>query len=292
MPRFRFNWENLDSELLRSLADGASLSGDPASSLKARYGSRPKEDFIKDTWSILLSHWLKEDTSFCGLLASSLRKKGLGQTDISDDFSFLQSCRNTQGLRQEVLQLFIQKGEQGKSEISSSTNVTPRHQTQSAQSQAGVNTSAEMPTDLDRDSLIKFTVSAAAELYGVTEDKVYIDDDGDIVVPCGSAVIFVTVIEAREIRIFSLLVKGPEESHELYQLLNEINSNLRIGRVFYASECVFVEHNLRPQFLTKDGLKFAIDMIGELADHLDNKIQDRFGGETARRERAEDEISV
>lgn len=292
MPRFRFNWENIDAGLLRSLADGLSLTGDPATSLKARYGSRPKEDFIKDAWALLLSHWLKADSDSCGLLATSLRKKGLGQTDLADDFSFLQSCRNTQGLRQEALLLFIQSGEQSKSDISTSTNVAPRHQNQSVQSQGGTNASAELPPDLDRDSLIKFTVSAAAELYGVTEDKIYIDDDGDIVVPCGSAVIFITVIEAKEIRIFSLLVKDPEESYELYQLLNEINSNLRIGRVFYASQCVFAEHNLRPQFLTKDGLKFAIDMIGELADHLDNKIQDRFGGVTARRERAEDEISV
>lgn len=292
MPRFRFNWENIDSDLLRSLADGVSLTGDPASSLKSRYGSRPKEDFIKDTWSTLLSHWLKVDLYSCGLLASSLRKKGLGQIDLSDDFAFLQSCRNTQGLRQEALQLFIQRGEQGKSDISISTNVTPRHQNQSAESQGGMNASAVVLPDLDRDSLTKFIVSAAAELYGVTEDKIYIDDDGDIVVPCGSAVIFVTVIEDREIRIFSLLVKQPEECPELYQLLNEINSNIRIGRVFYASECVFAEHNLQPQFLTKEGLKFAIDIIGLLADHLDNKIQDRFGGVTARRERAEDEISV
>jgi hypothetical protein len=292
MPRFRFNWENIDSDLLRSLADCLPLTGDPASSLKSRYGSRPKEDFIKDTWSILLSHWLKVDSNSCGLLASSLRKKGLGQTDLFDDLAFLQSCRNTQGLRQDALQLFIQRGEQGKSDISISTNVASRHQPQSVQSQGCMNASAVIVTALDRDSLIKFTVSAAAELYGVTEDKIYIDDDGDIVVPCGSAVIFVTVIEAKEIRIFSLLVKQPEECHELYQLLNEINSTLAIGRVFYAADCVYAEHNLRPQFLTKEGLMFAIDMIGELADHLDNKIQDRFGGVTARRERAEDEILV
>jgi len=293
MPRFRFSWTNFTPDLLKAIAGSLSLSGDPAESLKSRYGARPKEEFIKDAWPVLLSTWLGTEPDTCSKLASSLRKRGLGQTDLSDDCAFLQSCRNTQSLRQEALFAFLQRGEQSQSAISSSViRSSPRETSVNTQPRQDANSLPELPAEPDRSNLVSLAVEAAAELYGVSPDKIFIDEDGDVIVPCGSTLVFITVIENTEIRVFSVLVREPNACPEMYEVLNEINGNLKIGRIFYSSGVIVLEHNLRAQATNKAELIFAIDIVGDLADNFDHKLQERFGGTLYKREKDEDEISV
>lgn len=292
MPRYRFSWSNIDRVILEAVTSSLSLTGEPAASLQAKYGLRPKENFIQDAWPTLLPGWLNADSESCAALAKALRNRGLGQVNINDDYSFLQSCRNTQGLRQEALYIFLRKGEQ--SAVSSDKSEDNPVPSQEARVQAAVDTStqSEFPAALDRNSLMKFAVKAAAGLYGVSEDKVYIDGDGDILVPCGSAAVFINVIENLQIKVFSIMVREPRECEDMYRLINEVNSNLKIGHVFYSSECIILEHGLFAKWTTQAELRTVIDIIGDLADFYDHKLQERFGGSLFLREKAEDEIAV
>lgn len=292
MPRYRFNWANFDQGLLSEIAQGLSIAGDPVAGLQAKYGLRPKEDFIQDSWQLLLAVWLKADSQACSDLAVALRKRGLGPTEQAGDLEYLQACRNSQGLRQEALQVFLVKGEQSKGTIARPAESAPLAEPPAADSGAAVPSSSRSPESFDRQSLISFAKEAVSALYGVSEENVYVDSDGDILAPCGSAAVFVSVVDDNEFRVFSLLLREPRECDELYRVINDINSNLRMGRLFYSANTVILEHNLPAHYTTFAGLKLAIDVIGDVADFYDHRLQEMFGGSLFLRERAQDEISV
>jgi hypothetical protein len=123
MPRYRFQWTNIRPDLIKELASGLKLEGDAIESLKKRYGSRPKPEFILDTWQILLEKWLPNDHDAASQITAALKTRGLGDFEIEDSITYLKTCRNTSGFRDVVIDAFIAMGEeegngaQGSSEI-------------------------------------------------------------------------------------------------------------------------------------------------------------------------------
>jgi hypothetical protein len=292
MPRYRFNWTNFDPEILVALAQQLQIAGEPSEGLRAKYGLRPKEEFVQEAWQSLLSIWLKSDSDARAHLANALRKRGLGQVDLPDDFSYLESCRNTQGLRQEALQVFLRKGEQSSGAIARPDTPVADLEAATHADQASSLGASETPTSFDRDSLLAFAKEAVASLYGIQAENVYTDSDGDILAPCGSAGVFVSVIDDVEFRVFSLVLREPRESDELFKIINDINQDLRIGRMFYTGSAILLAHNLMAKWTTLAELRVVIDVIGDVADFYDHRLQEVLGGELFLRERAQDEISV
>lgn len=292
MPRYRFNWTNFDPEILVPLAQQLQIAGEPSEGLRAKYGLRPKEEFVQEAWQSLLTIWLKSDSDSRAHLATALRKRGLGQVDLSDDFAYLESCRNTQGLRQEALQLFLRKGEQRSGAISGSGAPAADLEPVTHADQGSSLDASETPASFDRDSLLTFAKEAVASLYGIEVGKVYTDSDGDILAPCGSAGVFVSIIDDVEFRVFSLVLREPRESEELFKIINDINQDLRIGRMFYTGSTILLAHSLMAKWTTLAELRVVIDVIGDVADFYDHRLQEILGGELFLRERAEDEISV
>lgn len=290
MPKFRFQWSNFSSDLLSSLASGLGLQGDFAESLKAKYGQRPKAVFIQDAWNILLEAWLKNDIESQRSLAKALRRRGLGSTEISDDFQYLVSCKNTINLRQEALYVFLAKGEASQS---TQDSLRPMAGIQSQpQGTPAIQAENERPQSYDRSSMTSFAVHVVANMFGLEDEQVYVDKDGDICVPSGSAVVFISVIEDVAYRLFSILLSDINESNELYRTLNDINGNLNLGRIFCVNEQIVLEHSAMVQSVNEQELSTCINVLTSLADHYDDKLQDRFGGKLFLRERAEDEIEV
>lgn len=294
MPRYRFSWSNIPAPLLQALSSGLNLEGDSVESLCKKYGTRPKESFIQDTWSILLEEWLKSDAASLDSLASALRKRGLGQTDIADNYAYIGTCKNTSGLRQEALCIFLTKGEQG-----DSANQQPERREESKKPE--VNKIKEededegdwqRPKALDRNTLMDFALDAVASLYGVDKGRIYIDSDGDILAPSGSAAVFLSAIEGREFRVFSPMVQNVSFCDELLRTLNEINIKVRFGRLFFIENTIILEQILDAKQTSIFTLGYTVGVIGEIADFYDHKIQDKFGGTLFLRERAEDEINV
>jgi len=111
MPRYRFKWETIPTDVLAELATELELSDDPLVHLRRRYGARPTTQFVRDLWSTLRDGWLTRDVDSCAWVATELRAAGLGDITISDDLRYLKSCRNAEQLRRTVLIAFHELGE-------------------------------------------------------------------------------------------------------------------------------------------------------------------------------------
>jgi hypothetical protein len=111
MPRYRFQWKNHSTRLLQALCQHVSLLGEPAEALITRYGVRPKEEFIRDTWQTLIQYWLGEDKTSSTTIENSLREARLGDLSIGSQSDYFASCRNSGKLREIVLDAFIKSGE-------------------------------------------------------------------------------------------------------------------------------------------------------------------------------------
>ena len=116
MPRYRFSWSNLPEGFTAAACEYLGLAGDPDDALRAAYGARPKEQFVADTWPLLLEGWLPLDEVAREGVVTGLREAGLG--DLSIDVSeaagqleYLHTCRAAKTLREIVLLEFHLFGE-------------------------------------------------------------------------------------------------------------------------------------------------------------------------------------
>lgn len=298
MPRFKFQWANLPDELQRSLLpEDQRGSANASDDLKKAFGARPKEEFIRDQWPILLENWLRKDAQSCELLASSLRSLGLGDTSITSNIDYLVECKNTKNLRSYTLRAFLDFGEQT---LSQSPNAEAIREI-AAPGNVQISESApkgESPTS-DDDALktvIKKALAAISLHFQVPVDKIHIDDDDDISIPWGSSNIFLRVCpgssqEFTRYMVFAPLLSGVDETPAVFELLNEVNKKLVMGSMTFASNHVTLEDSVLSS-ISGESLGNLIEYIAVMADDYDNKLQQYLGGELFYRERNEDEVEV
>ena len=324
MPRYRFSWSNLPASLLRRLSVELQLSGSPDAALRATYGARPRVDFIRDAWPVLLESWLSSDRPRSRSVARRLRELNLGNPADRDDNSYLAGLRNTANLRQVVLDAFIEFGEQSSEDrsttvaISSPTvEVGPRFAPPSAEDRrsdfaargeqpadetpapeaANENEEQVAPDDAEEQvpsgeeaGLFAFVAGVMVDLMG---EGVFLDNDGDFVVPLGSSVTYVQVLtEPEAVRLYSPLVVDVAPSPRVFELCNSINTKLLVGRLVYTNEAIVLEHVLLPMGLSGEEVSVALRMLATAADYFDHRLQSELGGRIAQPERAEDEIDV
>ncbi len=114
------------------------------------------------------------------------------------------------------------------------------------------------------------------------DDDLSPDSDGDIRLRYGSAPIFMRVVgDPPMTRIFSPVLGRVPAGPALIERLNEINRGLPAGRVFHSGETVFLALEVIPLPYSDDQLVAALNLLGHLADSLDDDLRERFG---ARRE--------
>ncbi len=305
MPRYRFNWSNLDMRLARALRDHLQLSGEPHEALRAVYGARPRPDFVRDTWQVLRDSWLARDKAAARLTATRLRQRGVGDVTVRNDVQFLGTVRNTTGMRQIVLELFIEHGEQSADDrslvravsVATADTTDTADTTEDEPHDEGPDTDADAggsePDEEDLPEsmlLMMYLLQTLSEGFRV---EVNVDADGDLYVQVGSAVVYVSVLpEPLCVRIFSVMVVDVPDAPDVYQLINSVNCTLRLGRLVYVNGAVLLEHHLLPMGLNGQEVLITVDSILATADHLDDQIQQRVGGRTALLQPAEDEIDV
>jgi hypothetical protein len=302
MPRYRFNWANLPADLLSDLATDLRLEGDPPEALRSWYGARPKHEFVQDAWQTLLRSWLGGDPVWARHVAKRLRTRNLGDTSLRQDVAYLQSVRNTSGMRQGVLDIFIEYGEQTSGDRAVLMSVhgsadTPADAPSSettppcvaASPQVVNDTAPEDEEPAGGDSLLEFVASVLADLLG----QVHFDADGDFVVPYGSAVAYVRVLnEPPAVRLFAVLLSDVPASPRVLEVINSINTQLLLGRLVYLQGAVVLEHTLLPMGLSADEVSVTLRMIASAADNYDDLLQRAIGGSLAGHQPAEDEIEV
>ncbi|MGQ0464425.1 MAG: T3SS (YopN, CesT) and YbjN peptide-binding chaperone 1 [Sporichthyaceae bacterium] len=111
MPRYRFRWESVPSEVLEEVAAALEFTGDTLVQLRRRYGAKPTTLFVRDVWTTLRDGWLRRDDVARAWVVAELRSSGLGDVRIDDDAKYLASCRNAERLRRTVLIAFHDLGE-------------------------------------------------------------------------------------------------------------------------------------------------------------------------------------
>jgi hypothetical protein len=115
------------------------------------------------------------------------------------------------------------------------------------------------------------------------KDELVTNDDGEWPVKSGSAIVIVRVVEGLPpvLQLYSPVLRGVATTAELLEALNEINARIRYGRVFVAGHVVIAAMELPAVDLTAAHIAFALAELGGLADHLDDTLRGRFGGEVA-----------
>ena len=117
----------------------------------------------------------------------------------------------------------------------------------------------------------------------LNKDELVTNDDGEWPVKSGSAIVIVRVAEGLPpaLQLYSPVLRGVATTAELLEALNEINGRIRYGRVFVTNHVVIAAMELPAVDLTPDQIAFACAELGNLADHLDDSLRGRFGGEIA-----------
>ncbi|RLT24107.1 MAG: hypothetical protein DWI30_01965 [Chloroflexi bacterium] len=287
MPRFRFQWENIDANLREILATAFQLPGVETAHFVTRFGKRPNQEFIQTAWPFLLDHWLILDKNAAHRIAEALQMRGVGDTTISDDLIYLRSCRNSAGLRDVVLIEFIALGERNETGVRLPESPAPIPAETTPAVTAPVISKNDNPVDVLR-QFVLHTLASHFEKNVIT-----IDEDGDIIMPAGSAVMCVTVApEPLIVRVYAILVKKIVRSGELYETLNHINAGLQIGRMFEKDGLIILESSIFPYALNEQSLLNVVTHVQFLADQYDNRLHATFGGELIGKSPSVDMIDV
>ena len=108
------------------------------------------------------------------------------------------------------------------------------------------------------------------------------DKEGDLTLRCGSAVVFVRVLEETLpcIRMFSPLVTEIEKTALPLELLNDLNVDGTYLRFFVQDETIFAAIDLPGAPFVAKHVVDSLSMLGLVADELDGKLKKRFGGRT------------
>ncbi len=160
---------------------------------------------------------------------------------------------------------------------------------------AGIFGASETPDESqDLEKWLEQTLKSELKL-----DKIKRDDDGDIPVVWGSAVVFVSAIDVDDelplIRVFAPLLEDFTMSPEVYEAVNTINCQTPFAKAIVDPEIqqilltadIFVFDQLSPEQLMA-----TIELVGDNADHLDTMLKQRFGGTTMLDDDAADEFDV
>jgi|GEM_PF-3813126 len=275
MGRYKFQWVNTGPDVLAALGVALGVDGDVVEALVARYGARPKDAFIADMWPGLLDIWLSRDHDSLHRLADTIAARNVGDQSIDrstpgGQSEFLRSCRNTSGLRSDVLAAWIERGEQGAAETA--RQVQPR---QTARSEPEL---AET-FDAGAVSLTDWLLSQLETGFG---DALEVDDDGDIPIVAGSSVTYLRPIDddLPRVEIFSILVTGVEPSESLAEVVAALNESLIVGKAVLVEDTLQLQHTLLVTGLGAEQLVATVKLVAASADRLDDLLAEKLGGST------------
>lgn len=146
---------------------------------------------------------------------------------------------------------------------------------------AGIFGSGDQPASGKQlDSWLEETLKRELKLNALERDE-----DGDLWITYGSAVVFMRTSEddGPRIHIFSPLLADFTMRPEVYEAVNAINEQVPLAKAFVDTDSkqiilaadIFIMGELSPDYLMA-----TIELIADRADHYDTRLQKRFGGKT------------
>ena len=128
-------------------------------------------------------------------------------------------------------------------------------------------------------SLTSAVATVVAAALHTTPDHLAIDEHGEISVRSGSAMVFIKPTEQPAIvDVYSPLLTQVRPNERLYQELSELTRRLPIGRVYYVDSTIWASVPVYGRDFRPRHLMLAVESMTRLADELDDRLQDKFGG--------------
>lgn len=125
-----------------------------------------------------------------------------------------------------------------------------------------------------------YVMEQVASLLGV--EQVKLDEQGDIPIRRGSAVVFGRLMEGPSgpmFRLFSPLLGGLDKSPNLMERLNQLNMESPYVRFFWVDEHVYCAMDMLAEELQPKEIGNAIEAMTWNSDRLDDLLKADFGGE-------------
>jgi hypothetical protein len=134
-------------------------------------------------------------------------------------------------------------------------------------------------SDEDGIDLAERVRTVVAALLKTTPEELTVDQDGDIGIRSGSAMVFVKVRDNPPlIDVFSPLLTEVEPNEQLFVRLSDLTNRMPIGRLYCTNGTVWASVPVMGRRFQATHLVLAIQVMTGLADELDDRLQGEFGG--------------
>ena len=135
------------------------------------------------------------------------------------------------------------------------------------------------PGPVDYDLLVDRVRHVIAALQKVPPEALHTDEDGDIGIRAGSAMVFVRVHRNPPlIDVYSPLLTEVEANERLYERLSQLTRRMPIGRLYYTEGTIWASVPVFGRDFAATHLVLAVQVMTALADELDDRLQKEFGG--------------
>ena len=113
-------------------------------------------------------------------------------------------------------------------------------------------------------------------------EQVVVDGDGDLPFPCGTAMVYVSVVgEGQLMRVWSRVVSGISPTKSVLKEINEVNAGLVISRVWATTSEVWMEACMPVEVLRPLDISCIVSEVGRTADRLGSMLAAVHGGRVA-----------
>ena len=121
--------------------------------------------------------------------------------------------------------------------------------------------------------------TVVASLLKTDPDMLQADEDGEISVRSGSAMVFVRVHDNPQlVDVYSPILTEVEPDERLYERLSQLTRRMPIGRLYCTDSTVWASVPVFGRDFQPTHLMLALQVMTRLADELDDRLQDDFGG--------------
>jgi hypothetical protein len=128
-------------------------------------------------------------------------------------------------------------------------------------------------------SLAEKVRTVVATLLKTEPDKLEIDEEGEICVRVGSAMVFVKVHDNPAIvDVYSPVLTEVTPNAKLHERLAELTRRMPIGRLYCTNKSVWASVPVFGRNFQPTHLMLAVQVMMRLADELDDRLHGEFGG--------------
>jgi hypothetical protein len=133
--------------------------------------------------------------------------------------------------------------------------------------------------DVSAVPLAERVLTVVAELLKTDPDALQIDDEGEISIRSGSAMVFVRIhSDPSLIDVYSPILTEVEPDERLYERLSQLTRRMPIGRLYCTDDTVWASVPVFGRDFQATHLMLAVQVMTRLADELDDRLQGDFGG--------------